>query len=84
MRELSHSDPTAFLPPPKMLEHELREVSTLPWQRRERADANIRRAIGDLRALALEDTPWSQQYHAMAEAFESAVRLLDAIEDADA
>ena len=53
----------------------------LPWQRRERADANIRRAIGELRALAVEDTPFGTQYRAMADAFESALGLLDAIED---
>lgn len=53
----------------------------LPWQRRERCDANIRRAITELRALAVEDAVFGTQYRAMADAFQSALGLLDAIED---
>lgn len=65
---------------------ELRTIGldVLPWQRRERTDANIRRAISDLRALAAEDVLFAAQYRAMADAFQSALSLLDAIEDAGA
>lgn len=59
----------------------MRLVNDLPWMRRERCDANIRRAINELRALALEDTDYFAHYLSMAETFEAAVKLLDAIED---
>ena len=72
MREVHHTDPDAVMPP---------RMNDLPWMRRERADGNIRRAIGELRALAVEDKLWAVQYRAMADAFESAIGLLDAIED---
>jgi DNA-binding SARP family transcriptional activator len=55
----------------------------LPWVRRERADANIRRAIWELRALAREDEAWVLQYRSLADAFEAAIALLDAIEDTE-
>jgi lauroyl/myristoyl acyltransferase len=55
----------------------------LPWMRRERADANIRHAIGELKALAVEDTGWAGYYRAMAETLEAAIKVLDAIEDHD-
>jgi hypothetical protein len=55
----------------------------LPWMRRQRIDSNIRRSIGELRALALEDTDFSRSYVAMAAAFEGAIELLDAISDWD-
>jgi hypothetical protein len=55
----------------------------LPWMRRERADANIRRAIFELRALAREDSGWAVQYGCLADAFEAAISLLDAIEDTE-
>jgi hypothetical protein len=51
--------------------------------RRERADANIRRAIFELRALSREDTGWAVQYGCLADAFEAAISLLDAIEDTE-
>jgi hypothetical protein len=76
MREVSHLVPEVPLPPRRDA-----LVNDLPWMRRERADANIRRAIGELRALAVEDSVWVPQYLALADAFESAVSLLDAIED---
>ena len=53
----------------------------LPWMRRERVDMNIRAAIGDLRALSVEDGQWFPQYRALADAFEAAIKLIDAIED---
>jgi hypothetical protein len=55
----------------------------LPWMRRERADSNIRHAIGELRALAVEDDRWKEQYRSLADAFESALMLLDAIENTE-
>jgi hypothetical protein len=69
-------------------EHRPEAVSTvafteLPWMRRERADANIRRAIFELRALAREDEGWAVQYRSLADAFEAAIALLDAIEDTE-
>ena len=67
----------------RMVEREPRDMWELPWMRRERADANIRRAIGDLRALAIEDPEFMAAYRAMADAFDASVRLLDAIEDWD-
>lgn len=56
-------------------------MADLSWARRERVDANIRRAIGDLRALAVEDTMFMSSYRAMADAFDACVQLLDTIED---
>jgi hypothetical protein len=56
-------------------------VAELPHRRRARADANIRRSVGDLRALAVEDPMWQEFYEAIADTFESALKILDAIED---
>ena len=86
MRDLRHDDPLACLPP-RMMEavgedKADRMFNDLPWMRRERADANIRRAIADLRKLAVEDTGFAPQYRAMADTFESALNLLNVIEDA--
>jgi hypothetical protein len=55
----------------------------LPWMRRERADANIRRAIHELRALSREDERWLLQYRSLADTFEAAIALLDLIEDTE-
>lgn len=71
MREVSHINPLVSLPTP---------IHDLPWARRERADTNIRRAISELRALAVEDIPFTEAYEAMADAFESSLALLDVIE----
>lgn len=78
MRHITHTDPAANLPRPMLV-----DAWTLPHQRRERVDANIRRAIGDLRALALEDTVFPETYAAMARCFEAALELLNAVEDFD-
>ncbi len=75
MRDLSHKDATELPPPMPCL------LNELAWARRERADANIRRAIGELRALAVEDVLFTEQYRAMADAFESALELINTIED---
>lgn len=81
MREVSHLG-SAGLPPRMLPQVDEAAVMDLAWARRERADANVRRAVGELRALAVEDGLWARQYLAMADAFESALQLLDAIEDA--
>ena len=78
MREISHLSPLAGLPAPMT-----KPLRDLPWMRRERADISIRAAVGELRALAVEDGVWMPQYVALADAFEAALRLIDAIEDAD-
>ena len=80
MREISHSDEWAELPARKPRPGDP-FLADLPWMRRERADANIRHAIGDLRALALEDPGWTRQYQTLADCFESALELINAIED---
>lgn len=76
-----HLVPRIGYPRPVMAERELVAVTDLPWMRRGRVDSNIRRAIGDLRALAVEDDTFASSYRAMAEAFDACVKLLDAIED---
>jgi hypothetical protein len=58
-------------------------VHELPWMRRERCDANIRRAIAELRDLARCGDGYVVQYTSLADAFESAIKLLDAIEDTE-
>ena len=58
-------------------------LSDLPWARRERADANIRRAIWELEALAVEDTELTRYYLALADLFNKGLRILNAIEDYD-
>lgn len=85
MREISHLSPQATLPPPKHVKliNSYTPLTELPWMRRERCDANIRRAIGELRALAIEDSGWQVQYRSMADAFEAGLLLLNAIEDLD-
>jgi hypothetical protein len=57
-------------------------LGELPWMRRERVDANIRRATFELRELAAEDTVWQSYYLAMADTFDAALLLLNTIEDA--
>lgn len=56
----------------------------LPWMRRERADASIRRAVWELQALAREDVELSRYYLAMADTFDAGLRILNLIEDYDA
>jgi hypothetical protein len=76
VREISHLGSATELPPPMPLRE-------LPWMRRERIDADLRRAIHELRALVKEDSRWDVQYEALADALEGAVLLIDAIEDFD-
>ena len=83
MNEVRHDDPLAVMPPTmaEALDEPPRRITELPWMRREKADANIRRAIAELRALAVEDDRFTPQYRAMADTFESALDLLNTIED---
>lgn len=82
IREVFHDRDTEL--PPPMPRRLTAPLSELPWMRREKADANTRRAISELRALAVEDTVFTEQYRAMADAFESALELLNLIEDLEA
>ena len=66
----------------RMVESE--PLHELPWMRRERADANIRYAVGELRALALEDPVFTRHYLLMAELFSKCLQLLNEIEDFEA
>lgn len=91
MRELTHTDPNAELPTRidaefpishvRLIPVNTKPLRDLPWMRRERVDMNLRCAVAELRDLASVDPLWREQYETLASAFESAIRLLDAIED---
>lgn len=83
-RDPGDETPEAFTKPELRLLADINKavaLGDLPWMRRERIDSHTRRAIYELRSLSLEEPVWASTYGALADTFEAAANLIQAVED---
>jgi hypothetical protein len=76
IREVSHLNPQAKLPPPMTVG--LRE---LPWMRRERIDSHLRRSMNELEALIADGDAWAPYYQSLRDGLEAGLALINGIEN---